>query len=103
MKNKALKALLGGVTYLTHDKHQDLFNALLNSILLDDVVARGQADPDKVLIKRDRDNEDPSAGPNHEEPVFGMSSDDIEQTVDDVANDANQPPDNSTQNKDKDP
>ncbi|GJS08876.1 retrovirus-related pol polyprotein from transposon TNT 1-94 [Tanacetum coccineum] len=51
-------------SYLTHDKHQVLFDALLNSILLDDDVARGQADPEKVLRKRDHDDEDPSAGPN---------------------------------------
>ncbi|GKE01588.1 hypothetical protein Tco_1389571, partial [Tanacetum coccineum] len=38
-----------------------------------------------------------------EEPVFGMDSDDIEQIVDDVANDVDQPPDDSTQTKDKDP
>ncbi|GKB83730.1 hypothetical protein Tco_0950625, partial [Tanacetum coccineum] len=136
-------------SYLTHDKHQALFYALLNSILLDDVVARGQADPYKVLIKRYRDNEDPLAGPNQgkktkisrtkesepskksstsketskgkspaktskfgksvtaeepvEEPVFEIASDEIEQTVDDVANDADQPPDDSTQTKDKAP
>ncbi|GJT82860.1 hypothetical protein Tco_1057202 [Tanacetum coccineum] len=36
-----------------------------------------------------------------EEPVFEMASYDIEQTVDDVANDVDQPPDNSTQPKDK--
>nr|GEV46720.1 hypothetical protein [Tanacetum cinerariifolium] len=135
-------------SYLTHDKHQDLFDALLNSILLVDVVARGQADPEKVLRKRDRNNKDPSAGPNQgkmtkrsrtkesepskksstskesskgkspvktsksgkfvtakelvEEPAFKMASDDIEQTIDDVANDADQPPDDSTQTKDKD-
>ncbi|GJR30220.1 hypothetical protein Tco_1106452 [Tanacetum coccineum] len=41
-----------------------LFDALLNSILLDDDVARGQADPENVLRKRDHDDEDPSAGPN---------------------------------------
>nr|GEV80418.1 hypothetical protein [Tanacetum cinerariifolium] len=44
-----------------------------------------------------RDDEDPSAGPNQEEPVeepvFEMASDDSEQTVNDVANDADQPPD----------
>ncbi|GKB80076.1 hypothetical protein Tco_0946971 [Tanacetum coccineum] len=57
--------------------------------------------PEKVLRKRDRDNEDPSAGPN-QEPVFEMASDDIEQTIDDVANDVDQPPDESTQTKDKD-
>ncbi|GJS09966.1 hypothetical protein Tco_0366762 [Tanacetum coccineum] len=38
-----------------------------------------------------------------EEIVFEMTSDKIEQTVDDVANDVDQPPDDSTQTKDKDP
>ncbi|GKD25332.1 hypothetical protein Tco_1231546 [Tanacetum coccineum] len=37
---------------------------MLNSIILDDDVARGQADPKKVLRKRYRDDEDPLAGPN---------------------------------------
>ncbi|GKD28783.1 hypothetical protein Tco_1239561, partial [Tanacetum coccineum] len=37
------------------------------------------------------------------EPVFKMASDDIEQTVDDMDNDADQPLDDSTQTKDKDP
>ncbi|GKD31750.1 hypothetical protein Tco_1242528 [Tanacetum coccineum] len=132
-------------SYLTHDKHQALFYALLNSILLDDAVACGHADPYKVLIKRYRDDEGPLVGPNQgkktkrsitkeskpskksstskesskgkshaktsksgksvtaEEPVFGMASDDIEQIVDDVGNDVDQPPDDSTQTKDKDP
>ncbi|GKB71722.1 hypothetical protein Tco_0933134 [Tanacetum coccineum] len=55
-------------SYLTHDKHRALFNALMNSLFLDDVVARGQADLEKILRKRDRDgddkDEDPSVGPN---------------------------------------
>nr|GEU76079.1 hypothetical protein [Tanacetum cinerariifolium] len=38
-----------------------------------------------------------------EEPIFEMASDDIEQIVDEVANDVDQPPDDSTQNKDKAP
>ncbi|GJU41101.1 hypothetical protein Tco_1194058 [Tanacetum coccineum] len=54
--------------YLTHDKHQALFDALFNSLCLDDVIARGQADPEKILRKRDHDgddkDEDPSGGPN---------------------------------------
>ncbi|GKA16132.1 hypothetical protein Tco_0695879 [Tanacetum coccineum] len=37
------------------------------------------------------------------EPVFEIASDDIDQTVDDVANDADLPPDDSTQSKDKAP
>ncbi|GKA72456.1 hypothetical protein Tco_0778672 [Tanacetum coccineum] len=103
-------------SYLTHNKHQALFDALLNSISLDDAIARGQADQEKVLRKRDHEDEDPSVGPNQgkslvktsksvtvEEPVFEMAFDDIEQTVDDVANDADQPPDDSNQTKDKAP
>ncbi|GJZ99906.1 hypothetical protein Tco_0672457 [Tanacetum coccineum] len=136
-------------SYLTHEKYQALFNALLNSMSLDDAIAHGQADPEKVLRKRDHDDEDLSARPNQgkmtkrsrtkesepsnksstskesskgkssaktsksgksvsakeivEEPVFKMASDDIEQFVDDVANDADQPPDDSTQTKDKAP
>ncbi|GJU09735.1 hypothetical protein Tco_1132131 [Tanacetum coccineum] len=116
---------------------------------LDDAIASGQADPEKILRKRDCDDEDPLAGPNQgkktkrsrikesepskksstsketskgkspaktsksgkfvtaekpvKELVFEMASNDIEQTVDDVANDADQPPDESTQTKDKDP
>ncbi|GKC15582.1 hypothetical protein Tco_1012364, partial [Tanacetum coccineum] len=131
-------------SYLTHDKHQALFDALLNLLSLDDAIARGQADLEKVPRKRDRDDEDPSVVPNQgkktkrsitkdyklskkssaskesskgkslaktsksgksvttKEPVE-MASYDFEQTVDDVANDADQPPDDSTQTKDKTP
>ncbi|GJU00282.1 hypothetical protein Tco_1110620 [Tanacetum coccineum] len=113
-------------SYLTHDKHQALFDALLNSMCLDDVVARGQVDPGKILRKRDRDDdnkdEDPSAGPNQDkspaktskssksvtakelvvkEPAFEMAFDDIEQTVNDVVNDVHQSPNDETQTKDK--
>nr|GEY42741.1 hypothetical protein [Tanacetum cinerariifolium] len=51
-------------SYLTHDKHRALSNALLNSMSLNDAIAHGQADLEKVLRKRDHDEEDPSAGPN---------------------------------------
>ncbi|GJV85674.1 hypothetical protein Tco_1525572 [Tanacetum coccineum] len=50
-------------SYLTHDKHQALFDALLNSMSLDDAIARGQADPEKIMRKRERDDEDPLARP----------------------------------------
>nr|GEV58386.1 hypothetical protein [Tanacetum cinerariifolium] len=59
----------------THDKHQALYGALLNSLILDDDIACGQADAEKVLRKRDRDGEDPSAGSNKEEPIFKMTKD----------------------------
>ncbi|GJZ06893.1 hypothetical protein Tco_0540686, partial [Tanacetum coccineum] len=55
-------------SYLTHDKHQALFDALFNSLCLDDVIACGQVETEKVLRKRDHDgddkDEDHSAGPN---------------------------------------
>nr|GEW10289.1 hypothetical protein [Tanacetum cinerariifolium] len=48
-------------SFLNQDKHQVLFDALLNSIILDDVVLHGQADPEKVMRKRDCDDKDRSA------------------------------------------
>ncbi|GKG46703.1 hypothetical protein Tco_0501549, partial [Tanacetum coccineum] len=45
--------------------HQELYDALLNSILLDEAIAREAANPNKVLRKKDRgDDQDPSAGSN---------------------------------------
>ncbi|GJW98266.1 hypothetical protein Tco_0180074 [Tanacetum coccineum] len=51
-------------SYLTHDKHQTLFDALLNSMSRDDAIVRGQADREKVMRKRGCDDEDPLTGPN---------------------------------------
>ncbi|GJX64633.1 hypothetical protein Tco_0298976 [Tanacetum coccineum] len=46
-------------SYLTRDKHQDLYDALFNSLSLDDAIASGHADIEKVLRKRDCDDKDP--------------------------------------------
>ncbi|GJT64730.1 hypothetical protein Tco_1016210 [Tanacetum coccineum] len=51
-------------SYQNHNKHQALYDALLNSLILDDNIACGQAHVEKVQRKRDRDDKDPSAGPN---------------------------------------
>ncbi|GJT51494.1 hypothetical protein Tco_0977651 [Tanacetum coccineum] len=49
-------------SYMTRDKHQELYNALLNSLGLDDAIASGAVDHDKVLRKRDHgDDQDPNA------------------------------------------
>ncbi|GKF51795.1 hypothetical protein Tco_0148262, partial [Tanacetum coccineum] len=49
-------------SYLTHDKHQELYDALLNSIILDEASAKGDVNLVKVLRKRDGDDDqDPSA------------------------------------------
>ncbi|GJT32107.1 retrovirus-related pol polyprotein from transposon TNT 1-94 [Tanacetum coccineum] len=50
-------------SYMTHDKHQELYDALLNSMCLDDAIASGEISPDKVLRKRHRDeDQDPLTG-----------------------------------------
>nr|GEV69480.1 integrase, catalytic region, zinc finger, CCHC-type, peptidase aspartic, catalytic [Tanacetum cinerariifolium] len=41
-------------------------NIFVSLVSLDDAIARGQADLEKVLRKRDRDDEDPSARPDQE-------------------------------------
>ncbi|GKD63556.1 hypothetical protein Tco_1305664, partial [Tanacetum coccineum] len=64
LKNILFGKIDKSFSYLTYDKHQALYDALFNSFCLDDVIARGQADPEKILRKRDCDDEVPSAGPN---------------------------------------
>ncbi|GJY47270.1 hypothetical protein Tco_0436333 [Tanacetum coccineum] len=67
LKNILFKRMDKGRSYLTHDKHQELYDSLLNSIMLDEAIAKGDVNPDKVLKKRDRgddEDEDPSTGPN---------------------------------------
>ncbi|GJZ86419.1 hypothetical protein Tco_0658029 [Tanacetum coccineum] len=54
-------------SYLTHDKHQELFNSLLNFIMIDEAIAKGDVNLDKVLKKRDSgddEDEDPFTRPN---------------------------------------
>ncbi|GJZ30800.1 hypothetical protein Tco_0575847 [Tanacetum coccineum] len=48
---------------MTHEKHQELYDALLNSIMLDEAIVIGDVNPDKVLRKRDHgDDQDPTSG-----------------------------------------
>ncbi|GJX27071.1 hypothetical protein Tco_0233367 [Tanacetum coccineum] len=42
----------------THDKHLDLYNALIGSIGLDEAIAKGEIDATKVLKKRRHDDKD---------------------------------------------
>ncbi|GKC02713.1 integrase, catalytic region, zinc finger, CCHC-type containing protein [Tanacetum coccineum] len=54
-------------SHRTHDTHQELYDALMWSMLLDEATTKEGDKPDKVLKKRDREddqNEDPSAGSN---------------------------------------
>ncbi|GJS99492.1 hypothetical protein Tco_0820662 [Tanacetum coccineum] len=74
-------------SYMSHDKHQELYDALLNSIMLDEAIASGDVNPDKVLRKRDiRDVQNPTLV-NAEEP-FPKAEIDVEEPIlDDVFND----------------
>ncbi|GKF36980.1 hypothetical protein Tco_0113738 [Tanacetum coccineum] len=48
------------LSYLDHDKHHYLYDSLLNSIRLDEAIARGDLDPNKVRKqKRDDEDQDP--------------------------------------------
>nr|GEX96936.1 hypothetical protein [Tanacetum cinerariifolium] len=41
-------------SYITHEKHFDLYNGILNSIMLDEAIASGDVNPDQILRKRYR-------------------------------------------------
>ncbi|GJV54465.1 hypothetical protein Tco_1450206 [Tanacetum coccineum] len=54
-------------SHLTYDTHQELYDALTWSMLLDEATTKEGDNPNKVLKKRDRrddQDKDPSAGPN---------------------------------------
>nr|GEV22079.1 hypothetical protein [Tanacetum cinerariifolium] len=83
-------------SYMTHEKHSDLYNGILNSIMLDEAIASGDVNPDKVMRKRDRgDDQDPTARSdqgkmkrrkpvNAEEPLLEDEMDVEEHILDDV-------------------
>ncbi|GJU29916.1 hypothetical protein Tco_1173505 [Tanacetum coccineum] len=45
-------------SFQEHEKHLDLYNALIGSIGLDEAISKGEIDPSKVLKKRHHDDED---------------------------------------------
>ncbi|GKB14365.1 hypothetical protein Tco_0848288, partial [Tanacetum coccineum] len=53
--------------FMTHDKYQELYDALLNSVCLDEAIASSEVNPDKVLRIRHRDkDQDPPTGSDKE-------------------------------------
>ncbi|GJT96323.1 hypothetical protein Tco_1091841 [Tanacetum coccineum] len=109
-------------SYLTHDKNQALYDALFNSLSLDDAIGKKtkrSRTKESELSKKSYTTKESSKGKSPaktsksgksvtveepvEEAIFEMATYDIEQTVDDVVNDADQPPDDTTQTKDKAP
>ncbi|GKG07003.1 hypothetical protein Tco_0329972, partial [Tanacetum coccineum] len=96
---------------MTHEKHSYLYNGLLNSIMLDEAIASGDVNPNKVLRKRDRgDDQDPTTRSDQgkkkrrkgkdskpskdnvqtEEPLHEAEMDVEEPILDDVVHDADQ-------------
>ncbi|GJY20812.1 hypothetical protein Tco_0393378 [Tanacetum coccineum] len=63
LKNILFDKMDKSCSYMTHDKHQQLYNALLNSICLDDAIASDAVNTDQVQRKRDcGDDEDLTTG-----------------------------------------
>ncbi|GJT91358.1 hypothetical protein Tco_1080203 [Tanacetum coccineum] len=63
-------------SYMTHDKNQELYNALLNSMCLDDAIASGEVNTDKVLRKRHRaEDQDPPTGSKKEKKISRKGKD----------------------------
>ncbi|GJU93392.1 hypothetical protein Tco_1318148 [Tanacetum coccineum] len=62
LKNMLFDMIQKSRSFQEHKKHLDLYIALIGSIGLDDVIAKGDIDPTKVLKKRHHDdkNKDPS-------------------------------------------
>ncbi|GKA68543.1 hypothetical protein Tco_0768460 [Tanacetum coccineum] len=67
MKNILFAKMHKSQSHLTHDTHQELYDALTWSMLLDEATMKEGDKPDKVLKKRDRGDDqdkDPSTGSN---------------------------------------
>ncbi|GJW61842.1 hypothetical protein Tco_0111177 [Tanacetum coccineum] len=58
LKNLLYDKIQKSELYNTHNKHLDLYNALIGSIGLDKAIAKGEIDATKVLKKRRHDDED---------------------------------------------
>ncbi|GKA57363.1 hypothetical protein Tco_0756551 [Tanacetum coccineum] len=69
LKNILYTKMHKSQSHLTHDTHQDLYDALMWSMLLDEATTKEGDKPDTFLKKRDRgddQDEDPSAGSNRD-------------------------------------
>nr|GEW33574.1 hypothetical protein [Tanacetum cinerariifolium] len=58
LKNILLDKMQNSGSFLDHDKHLDLYSALMNSIVLDEAIKKGKLDPAKVLKRKRSDDED---------------------------------------------
>ncbi|GKF09660.1 hypothetical protein Tco_0043884 [Tanacetum coccineum] len=53
-------------SFQTHEKHLDLYNALINSTMLNEAITSGDVNPSKVLKRSRHDDQDPPAGSDKE-------------------------------------
>ncbi|GJW45272.1 hypothetical protein Tco_0074071 [Tanacetum coccineum] len=58
LKNMLYDKIQKSGSFQTHEKHLDLYNALIGTISLDEVITKGEIDPTKVLKKRHHDDKD---------------------------------------------
>ncbi|GJT04556.1 hypothetical protein Tco_0839018 [Tanacetum coccineum] len=58
LKNMLYNKMHKSGSFSEHEKHLDLYNALIGSIHLDKAIAKGEIDPTKVLKKRHHDDKD---------------------------------------------
>ncbi|GJX22872.1 hypothetical protein Tco_0227317 [Tanacetum coccineum] len=96
-------------SFQEHEKHLDLYNALIGSIGLDEAIAKGEIDSTKVLKKRRNDDKDkdPSADPsttdktiNADETIHNAAMETEELVADNVVNVEEQPQDDATPKRD---
>nr|GEV04137.1 hypothetical protein [Tanacetum cinerariifolium] len=57
LKKILFDKMVKGRSYMNYHKHQELYNALLNSVCRDEAIASGEANPNKVLRKRHHDED----------------------------------------------
>nr|GFB24493.1 hypothetical protein [Tanacetum cinerariifolium] len=110
LKNMLYDMMQKSRSFQEHEKHLDLYNALIGSIRVDDAIAKGELDPIRVLKKRP--STDSSKGKTPSKPSYTnktMKSDesvqgaemDVEEPVkDNVVNVEEQPQDDAPPKKD---
>ncbi|GJS87934.1 hypothetical protein Tco_0770570 [Tanacetum coccineum] len=93
LKNMLYDKMQKSGSFNEHEKHLDLYNALIGSIHIDEAIAKGEIDLTKVLknIIHDDKDEDPPA--EDTVPKVAMGADETMKFEDDVVNVEEQPQD----------
>nr|GFB50637.1 hypothetical protein [Tanacetum cinerariifolium] len=80
-------------SYMTHDKHQDLYNDLLNSLCLDEAIASGSTSKGRTLSKPSKTGKSVNAKETVKAPAKEVTMDVEENIIDDMVNNDDQPQD----------